>query len=136
MKIVSKYPPNYEIMQIVFNPRPETVFAYYPYIYNPSGQEVHQDIIRHEEVHLERQKIIGVETWYNRYISDPEFRLEEELLSYGKQAQFLRFLPYKIWIEAVNEFATSLVNDYKVNITIHEAESKIRNVAKGKHTVV
>lgn len=131
MKIVTGYPPNYQLLKDFFNPPETTVFAYNGTIYNPQGGELHQDVIKHEEVHLKQQKQFATpDLWYTKYIYDKEFRLEQELEAYAVQLNFLSWLPYAVRREALNEFATALANDYKLDITVHEAESKIRNFAK------
>ena len=48
---------------------------YYPHSLGPITPE----LVAHEAVHGARQDKIGVENWWRRYISDPEFRLAEEI---------------------------------------------------------
>lgn len=51
-------------------------------IYNPDGVHIPAPLIAHEEVHADRQLYYiggGVEAWWQRYLADDSFRLNEEL---------------------------------------------------------
>jgi len=87
--IVELYPPNYEIIRMLFKLTDENVFAYYPHIYNPHKLNLDPSIIVHEETHLEQQKN-GVEQWWQRYIADSAFRFAVELEAYQAQYKFLK----------------------------------------------
>jgi hypothetical protein len=132
MKIENNYPPNYLKIQAVLNPPKEAIFCYGDTIYNPSGGQIYEDLQKHEEVHKKQQeKMKSVELWWDEYLANPTFRLEQELEAYSKQAMFLKtFLLYKDWYKAVNELATQLSTMYNIDISIQEAESKIRNRSK------
>ncbi len=90
-EIIKDYPPNIVTIAGVF-PRAMTkgvMFAYDGAIYNPSGQAIPPQLIAHENVHLERQKIIGAEVWWSRYLTEPEFRYYEELLAHRAEYKWL-----------------------------------------------
>lgn len=89
MKIVNEYPPNYELIKFVLNPGKHATFCYGDILYNPSGRELPLDIEHHEEVHSHQQ---GNEpaAWWNRYITDPDFRLSQEIEAYGAQYAFAK----------------------------------------------
>lgn len=80
-KIVISRPPNYDRIAAAFKLVPGVVFAYAPNIYNPGSVTIMSYIVDHEIVHIERQ---GDDPggWWERYIADPAFRLEEELLAH------------------------------------------------------
>lgn len=90
MKVLNEHPPNYpDIVAALgdvsaFNP----VFAYSPNIYNPFGRELTADVIEHEKVHLRQQSECGVELWYNLYLHDSRFRLEQEIEAYAEQYRY------------------------------------------------
>lgn len=44
----------------------------------------------HEGVHLDRQKEIGNEAFWRLYLESDQFRLEEELLAYLAEADFIK----------------------------------------------
>lgn len=82
MLIIKQPPKIYKLIKNKFKVQYEdVVIAYYPNIYVKEGKlPFHK--LTHEKVHLERQKEIGVEEWWNRYLNIPMFRLDEELRAY------------------------------------------------------
>jgi len=54
------------------------VFSYGDKVYNPQAIRVPYEILAHEAVHADRQEIYGVEKWWDSYLTDDVFRLEEE----------------------------------------------------------
>lgn len=89
-KIVQEFPPNYEDICAAIpavRRNPSIVFVYGDTIYSPSNAELRDDLIIHEEVHVERQT--DPEAWWQQYLTDPKFRLEEELVAYRAQWQYL-----------------------------------------------
>lgn len=92
MKIINELPPIYDqILAAGMKPSPTTVFAYEDAIYNPSGGEIPDDIKAHEAVHLKQQEEAGgADLWWERYMSEPYFRLEQEADAYATQYVFVR----------------------------------------------
>lgn len=87
--IIIERPPNFEQIKVAF-PRaenPGVMFAYDGNIYNPSGNVIPPALLAHEEVHLHRQRDAGPNKWWESYLSDSEFRYNEELLAHV--AEFL-----------------------------------------------
>lgn len=82
--IILSPPPNFEQIRIAFPKaeNPGVLFAYDGNIYNPSGIVVPPALIAHEEVHLHRQRNGGPTKWWESYLSDSEFRYNEELLAH------------------------------------------------------
>ena len=137
--IKNQYPPNYDQMTEAFGDlkKYSPVFAYAPHIYNPFGRNLTEDVIHHETVHIFRQGDLP-EIWYYKYVNDPAFRLEEEVIAYGSQLLFakqkgirgalLDWIKEKLAMELSGEAYGSLC-------TYGEAEAKIRNFIKyGKQT--
>lgn len=103
MNIVKDNPPNYDKINAKFGPLPATVlFAYLPYIYNPSGNFIPPEKIAHEQVHHEQQKDVGVEWWWEMYIGSKDFRLQEEIPAHQ--------VDYKTYCQYVKD--RNLQNDY------------------------
>lgn len=92
MKIIPERPPFYERVVARF---PEialtknAVFTYGDVLYNPSGNNPPPYLIVHESVHMEQQARIGKDEWWDRFIGDEGFRLQQELEAY--QAEYKAF---------------------------------------------
>ncbi len=91
MKIIKAYPPNYAALLAKFGDvvRGDVIFSYGDRIFCPSGRKLHPALIAHEEVHGARQRILGVELWWENYLADPEFRFIEEVLAH--HAEWIHF---------------------------------------------
>ena len=91
MEVSNTHPPNYEQILLVFPQAANkgVIFTYGNTIYNPTGGPVSDELKAHEAIHCARQgnDIAG---WWDRYLSDPEFRLDEELPAH--RAEYRRFL--------------------------------------------
>lgn len=80
MIVLDTFPPNYERLCAAFDIRDrDIIFSYGNVIYNPKGGTITPELMVHEEVHGGRQQAMGVDNWWDKYIADPEFRLNEEL---------------------------------------------------------
>lgn len=88
MKILIADPPNIEAIKARFAIRPEdrVIFTYGDTIYNPGGHPIEQnpDLIAHEEVHT-RQQGSDPAGWWERYLIDDSFRLNQEIEAYRVQ---------------------------------------------------
>lgn len=83
--------------------RPGVIFSWGNIIYNPSGTPIPRPLRAHEAVHGLRQlgydtnetrdsegdvvNDLRIEAWWERYLTDPIFRLDEEL--YAHHAEYL-----------------------------------------------
>jgi len=87
MKIVCTYPPNIETIRQHLTPAPGMIFAYGDTLYNPDRGIINQDQIVHEEVHAAQHAAFpgGPAAWWVRYLTDKQFRLNEELQAYQYQ---------------------------------------------------
>jgi hypothetical protein len=84
-------PPNFKDIVAVF-PMARgqgVIFAYAPDIYTLNDRPLTYELVAHERVHIERQKEIGVTFWWKKYLEDPEFRFNEELLAHRAEYQSL-----------------------------------------------
>ena len=87
MKVIYEYPPVYDdIIRAGLKPGKDTVFAYGDAIYNPNNVPITPDLEVHEAVHM-RQQANDVADWWIKYLTDLQFRLEQEIEAY--QAQYL-----------------------------------------------
>lgn len=88
------------------------VFACYPYIHVYAGR-LPDDVLAHELVHLERQKLIGVDVWWDKYINDEKFRFNEELLAYKAQYKYvLKHYPSKTHFYNLKFYADTFCKIY------------------------
>lgn len=92
MMVMDQEPPK-ELMEKILaaglKPGPDTVFSDGRYLWNPSGNPIPMNLKIHEEVHMIRQGG-DPDAWWDKYLSDPAFRLEEEILAYRKQYQYAK----------------------------------------------
>ena len=87
MKIIHDYPPMIDEIDAAFNIRGQTIiFAWGDTIYSPTGWNPPPELHAHEEVHGQRQGD-DIEGWWKKYIADPEFRLEEEIIAHRAEYQ-------------------------------------------------
>lgn len=63
---------------------PGVIFAWGDAIYNPSGIVIPPALLAHEAVHGRRQ-YIGIELWWDEYLTDPEFRYAEEIPAHAAE---------------------------------------------------
>lgn len=86
------YPPNYQDIKKAFKiaNKPEVVFTYGDTIYVPSGQKMSKDLEVHETTHTQQQTNMTPVKWWNSYIEDKDFRLEQELEAYRNQYKFAK----------------------------------------------
>ena len=77
------------VVKAGMNPNPETViFTYGDTIYVPSGNPLPEDLIEHESLHTKQQGD-DPDAWWERYIKDEDFRIDQEAKAYGKQYAYL-----------------------------------------------
>lgn len=78
-KTLYLFPPNYHDINRAFDVRGKPIiFAYGDTIYNPSRIKLPPQLIAHEAVHQARQGN-NPRGWWERYIAEPAFRLDEEI---------------------------------------------------------
>lgn len=88
-QIIKDFPPNYEEVRKAFPAIKgrNILFSWGDKLYNPGGILVPRFIRVHEAAHGARQKG-DVEGWWRRYIDDPDFLLEEELIAHSVEQEY------------------------------------------------
>lgn len=137
MKIVKDYPPNIEAIRAKFTLHEYVVFTYGDTLYNPGGWKIADDLMVHEETHVVQQ---GDDPagWWNKYLNDEKFRLEQEIEAYRNQYLYFRenrcIKPNgKIRASRLGEFVSRIASDlsseiYGNIINYQEARERIQNV--------
>lgn len=132
MNISPKYPPNVEEIRKVINLDncPRAVFTYGDVIHNPSGGHIDECVGFHEATHsLQQDKVGGPKNWWNRWLTEPHFRLEQELEGYGHQ--FRKYCEITPDRNLRAKYLFTLASDlssaqYGKVITLYEARLKIK----------
>ena len=87
-EVVVAYPPNIEKINDVLGVKSNknAIYAYEDKIYSPFGDDVSYDLHVHERVHFRQHRDFGgSDLWWDRYLEDIEFRLDQELEAYRAQ---------------------------------------------------
>lgn len=111
MRIVVGYPPNFrEIVSKFPAARGHgTLFAFGDVIYNPSNVTLTPADLAHEAAHGRRQlDVFGTKMlprpvgyWWDRYLADPKFRFDEEVIAHRAE-----------WAEAKARLTGNRLQDY------------------------
>jgi hypothetical protein len=89
MKILTTKPPNWQRIADTFPVDWNSIIiAYYPNIH--CGVEVSNQKQAHEEIHLSRQRDLGVDLWWEYYLTNPSFRLNEEVEAYKVEVAWVK----------------------------------------------
>ena len=89
MQIKNEKPPIYDkILQAGMQPSDNVIYAYGNVIYNPSGKNITPDLIVHEKTHC-RQQGNDPNDWWDRYLDDGIFRIQQEVEAYANQYNFI-----------------------------------------------
>jgi hypothetical protein len=104
------------------------VFTYGDTVYNPSGETMQDHLEFHESIHIKQQAETGRDEWWDRYLADEEFRLEQELQAYRKQYQYvLRMYGRQAAAHLLGEIAGDLSSSMYGNIlTFNQAKKEIK----------
>lgn len=88
-----------------------TIFAYNGDIYTNS--KLTDDLLVHENVHLEQQKRLGLEYWVENFLNSDEFRLEMEMEAYKKQVDSIwdTSKRQKLCIQCAQNLSSGLYGD-------------------------
>ena len=130
IKVIKENPPFLlKIVSAGMKPEPTTIFPYSPYIYNPSGLDIPQDVMIHEAVHLKQQGENPKE-WWEKYIIYKDFRFTQELEANQEQYKFA----CKV-LKDRNQRAKSLLaiarnmsgEVYNLNVSINKIMEMIKN---------
>src|SRR3990167_5584225 len=122
MRIVKGYPPNYSEIQRYLNPPKDAVFAYGETLYNPSGKEIPQDVMVHEEVHARQMQGWLPDSWWMKYLLDSAFRQEAEVAAFFAQYRFVKDrVPAKVAKLCLLDLARNFNVLYNLQINQHQA---------------
>lgn len=126
IKIVEEFPPNIKEIRKALDLAGRTpVFTYGLRIYNPYKCFLPQDLRVHEGTHVEQQNVWSASLWWEKYLSDPKFRLEQELEAYRNQFKFYKTIN-KGWMKFLQRIASDLSSKMYGNIISYpEALNKI-----------
>lgn len=92
LEVVKAYPPNIDKIDAALHVRRlrDIVFTYDGKIYAPDNADLPYDLHEHERVHIEQQESYGgSDAWWDRYLSDVEFRLDQEVEAYSAQLAYV-----------------------------------------------
>lgn len=129
MKIVNEFPPNYERIKQTFEIEGhKPIFAWGNILYNPHNAEITEDLRVHEETHEQQQKSLGAEIWWDMYLTDPAFRLRQEVQAYQNQYKFVcEHLNREYRRQFLKNFAKALSSGLYGNLlTKEQAEEVIK----------
>lgn len=89
MKISFTYPPNItDVVKVFPAARAQgVIFTYGDTIFNPGRVCIPAPLLEHERIHSLRQgtDAIGIEKWWNNYLTSKDFRFEEEVLAHKEE---------------------------------------------------
>lgn len=128
MRISTSPPPVMDRILFHFNVTFESGVAitYGDTVHVKSGK-LSQDLAIHEMTHIEQQRQMGADAWWDAYFDNPQFRLDQELQAYTNQTQWIKHnvkdrnrravLFHHIW--------SSMANLYGNMITYQQAQKLI-----------
>lgn len=128
MHVKPGLPPNIEQIRAKIGDIPSNfVFTYGDTIYLQANEKLPEHLEIHESVHAIQQGHNPKE-WWDKYLADPLFRLEQELEAYRTQYKWVkqRGTPSKYNSQVLFLLAHDLCSHYGLSISHTEAESKIR----------
>lgn len=130
MKIVVGFPPNIKEIQKAFKISENTIFTYGDTMYVQKNDPVTIDLLIHEQTH-ERQQGKNPKAWWKKYISDPTFRLVQEIEAYRNQyaAYCSKFKDRNVRVRFLFKIASDLSGSLYGNITDFATAKEI--ISKG-----
>ncbi len=105
------------------------IITYYPNIYWIGGNALPPEKVVHESTHLRQQAKYGVEKWWDEYLANPVFRLEQEKEAYINEVNYIRrtVLNRQERFKLIDEIARCLSGSMYGNlVTYHEAINLLR----------
>ena len=89
ISIIKGRPPNFEKIAAVFPGayKAGTIFSYGNEIYVTSEHDLTPALFQHEGVHCSRQMQMGVDLWWDKYLTDERFRYNEEMIAHQAEYQ-------------------------------------------------
>ena len=138
MILSPRKPPILKEIKAMFpklNPN-KTLFAWGDILFNPGNMPVSPDMWEHEETHERQQKNYPIKAfsklgkvacWWEQYLSDPKFRLSQEVEAYQAQFKMIckMILDEPIQQKLLDTLATHLSSDMYGNMISFEDAKKI-----------
>lgn len=133
LKVVDDYPPIYDKIKAVFPVKAGVIYSWGRTVYAPGSKgTIPPELMRHELVHGQRQ-LNDIEGWWEQYLHDPEFRLQEEIPAH--QAEYRYILEYgnrnqkRVMLKEISKRLASPL--YGNMITPKDAKKIIQDVLNG-----
>jgi hypothetical protein len=130
MNIIQSFPPNKEKINKVLPHVKGYCYCYGNTIYSPDNDGIPDHVMEHEKVHS-RQQGADPDAWWNKYITNPTFRMNQEMEAYKVQYNYAKgFIKDR---NKLDKFLRSLASDlsgeaYGSAISHSDAMSLIKNV--------
>ena len=122
MLITNKRPPNYAMIVRHLRPQKGTVFAYGYMLYNPSGGEIPEDVLVHEQVHERQMTDMHPDMWWIKYCTNSFFRERMEAEAFREQYQWVAKQVDETSAEmCLQDLAVDLSKNYKLDISFKKA---------------
>lgn len=126
MKILNEYPPFWQdILDAGMSPANTILATYGDTIYNPSASDIPEHLMMHEKVHSLSQGD-DPQKWWNRYLTDPYFRIDEEVEAYREQYKFIckSVKDRNRRAQILSQLATSLASPMYGSIITHQGAAQ------------
>lgn len=108
-------------------PPPDAVFAYGSTIYNPTGKDIPDDVIIHEQCHQRQMQGWIPDSWWIKYLMDKSFRKQAEIEAYTVQYRWVKDrVDSRTAKLCLTDLASNMVRLYDLGITQSQAETLIR----------
>lgn len=131
VKYSTEQPPVWGALVERFNPNWERTACAYGDTIRAKHLPLPADVDAHERVHLQQQggTAEGAAAWWEKYLSDPVFRYEQELQAYREQYRFLKktVKDGNELTRRVYKLAADLNSMYGLQVTQAEALRAIKN---------
>ena len=92
LEVIVDYPPNIDKIDAKLHVKAlrGIIYTYDGKIYAPDGANLSYDLHEHERVHVRQHAAFGgSDPWWERYLEDVEFRLDQELEAYRVQLAYI-----------------------------------------------
>lgn len=93
------------------------------------------DLKIHEDVHVRQQTAMGPDVWWNKYLTDAFFRLDQEMEAYKAQLIWIKNnCKEEYYANAVNNIAKNLSSLYGKMCTYDEAKIMLYELTRPTKT--
>lgn len=138
-QIIHEKPPRFEEISKLFGVTEKDIifYSYGDDIYSPTGKVPSDDLLVHEATHAEQQAHdkTGAKLWWERFLIDPEWRVQQEAEAFGEQLKWIRRKQHdrNALARAVHQMASSLSSPmYGSAISYTDAMVLIKDYADGR----